>query len=65
MQRSHLMDLRPAELSPPCVMCGTPMFLSCIEPADEAGHDRRTFECMACQYSQTAMVKYTEVGEAA
>jgi len=59
MHKSHLDNsLRPSDLSPPCVMCGVPMFLSCIEPAEEADHDRRTFECLACRKSQTVMVKY-------
>jgi len=35
-----------------------PMFLSRIEPADEADHDRRTFECPTCRHSQTVTVKY-------
>jgi len=37
---------------------GMPMFLSRIEPADEANHDRRTFECPTCRHSQTVTVKY-------
>lgn len=66
MQRSHHAGpTKPTELSPPCVVCGTPMFLSRIEPADLAGHDQRTFECMACRYSETLMVRYKEDGEAA
>jgi len=63
MQRCH--HVRPTELSPPCVVCGTPMFLSCIEPGDVTGHDQRTFECTACRYSQTIMINYEEEGEAA
>jgi len=41
-------------------MCGMPMFLSRIEPADKADHDRRTFECPTCRYSQTVTVKYKD-----
>jgi hypothetical protein len=56
---SHLNDpMKPSDLSPPCEMCGIPMFLSRIEPADEADCDRRTFECTACRHSKTVTVKY-------
>ena len=59
MPQYHVTDPpKPSDLSPPCDMCGMPMFLSRIEPADEADHDRRTFECMACKRSQTVTVKY-------
>jgi hypothetical protein len=59
MPQSHLNDpLKPNDLSPHCDMCGTPMFLSRIEPADDADHDRRTFECTACRQSMTVTVKY-------
>jgi hypothetical protein len=34
------------------------MFLSRIEPAEKADHDRRTFECLTCHHSQTLVVKY-------
>ena len=47
--------LMPTDLSPHCDMCGTPIFLSLIEPAD---YDRRTFECTACRHSATVTVKY-------
>jgi hypothetical protein len=64
MRKSHFND-RPMriDLSPPCTLCGAPMFLSLIEPADEPGYDRRNFECTACRFSRTVMVKYTEMGE--
>ena len=59
MHKSHLNDpVQPGDLSPPCIMCGTPMFLCRIEPAEEADHDRRIFECFACRHSQTAVIKY-------
>jgi hypothetical protein len=59
MPQYHINDPpKLSDLSPPCVMCGAPMFLSRIEPADEADHDRRTFECLACQRSQIVTVKY-------
>jgi hypothetical protein len=34
------------------------MFLSRIEPADQVDHDRRTFECSACDYAETVTVKF-------
>jgi len=34
------------------------MFLVCIEPTDQAGHDQRTFECSTCAYVEVAVVKY-------
>ena len=59
MPQSHINDPpKPSDLSRPCVLCGVPMFLSRIEPADKADHDRRTFECPTCQYSQTVTIKY-------
>jgi hypothetical protein len=48
----------PGDLSPPCDMCGMPMFLSHVEPAEKADHDRRTFECLACQHSKIEIIKY-------
>jgi hypothetical protein len=64
MRKSQFNDPpKRIDLSPPCGMCGTPMFLSCIEPADADGHDQRTFECMACRHSQTVVVKYKKTGE--
>ena len=59
MPQSHLNDPpKPGDLSPPCDMCGVPMFLSHVEPADEADYDRRTFECTVCLRSKTITVKY-------
>jgi hypothetical protein len=59
MRKFHLDDPPIArDLSPPCVLCGMPMFLSHIEPAEAADHDRRIFECLACQNSQTVVVRY-------
>jgi hypothetical protein len=31
-----------------CPVCGVPMFMARIEPTDEDGKDRRTFECVSC-----------------
>ena len=36
------------------------MFLSRVKPTNEADHDRRTFECTACQHSKTVTVKSME-----
>ena len=41
-----------------CPLCGVPMFLSRIEPAHKVDHDQRTFECSACDYSETVTVKF-------
>jgi hypothetical protein len=34
------------------------MFLSRVEPANKVDHDQRTFECSACDYSETVTVKF-------
>ena len=41
-----------------CPKCGLPMFLSHIDPSDEAGYDERTFECTTCAYAETTTVKF-------
>lgn len=41
-----------------CPVCGLPMFLSLIEPTDQAGQDDRTFECPNCAFVETVSVKY-------
>jgi hypothetical protein len=43
-----------------CPMCGKPMFLLSIEPADKQDHDQRTFECSSCPYAETTVVKIEE-----
>jgi hypothetical protein len=43
-------------LEPPCPMCGAPMKLMRVEPA-EPGHDLRMFECK-CGHSETREVAY-------
>jgi hypothetical protein len=59
MPQSHIHDPpKPGDLSPPCDMCGMPMFLSHVEPAEKADHDRRAFECLACQHSKIEIIKY-------
>jgi ribosomal protein S27AE len=39
-----------------CPKCGVPLFLSYIEPTDQADQDQRTFECTTCAYSETVIV---------
>ena len=39
-----------------CPKCGVPLFLSCIEPTDQADQDQRTFECTTCAYAETVIV---------
>jgi hypothetical protein len=43
---------------PFCKSCGAQMWLTSIEPADEPGHDLRTFECPRCQEETVEIVKY-------
>jgi transcription elongation factor Elf1 len=42
---------------PPCPRCGALLVLVRIDPA-KPKHDRRTFECAVCDYSETVVVKY-------
>ena len=42
---------------PKCTKCGTPMWIARIEP-DKPGFDKRTFECPACDHSETIIVEY-------
>jgi hypothetical protein len=41
-------------------MCGKPMFLLSVEPADKQGHDQHTFECSSCPFAETTVVKIEE-----
>jgi hypothetical protein len=47
-------------LRPPCPECGMSMRLILIEA--EADHDHRTFNCSACDYSDTRTVEYVPLG---
>jgi hypothetical protein len=55
---------RRPDLTPPpigqrrCPTCGLTMFLSCIQPADKAGYDERTFECTKCAYAEIEVVQF-------
>jgi hypothetical protein len=42
---------------PPCLMCGTPMWLASIEPESQT-HDKRTFECPVCEIHEIELVKF-------
>ena len=46
-----------AILRPICQKCGTRMMLARIEP-DHPGYERRTFECSACDHSETIVAKF-------
>jgi ribosomal protein S27AE len=41
-----------------CPTCGVPMFLASIEPSDQPDHEPRNFECVTCDYSETATIKF-------
>jgi len=57
--QSHESGPRPTPIPRPCPECkSTEMWLALIEPSDEPGYDRRTFECPRCQYSKVEIVKY-------
>ena len=57
----HPTKFDPSATPPPgkrrCPVCGQPMLLTTIEPADKAGFDQRTFECTTCDYTETAVVE--------
>jgi hypothetical protein len=58
MQRSHISDPpTPPVGRRPCPICGLPMFVSHIEPPDDAD-DERIFECAKCAYSETAVTEF-------
>ena len=41
-----------------CTVCGVPMFMARIEPTVNDGEDKRTFECVACDYAETTLVQF-------
>jgi hypothetical protein len=51
---------QPSYERPPCSICGRTMMLARSEPdePDESDDDRRTFECVACNRSETLVIKY-------
>ena len=42
---------------PICPKCGRPMVIVRIEP-DEAGHQKRTYECSECELVENLIVKH-------
>jgi hypothetical protein len=50
---------RPSYERPPCSICGRTMMLARIEP-EQPRYDRRTFECVACDRSETLVIKYND-----
>jgi hypothetical protein len=42
---------------PLCLICGSQMWLARIEP-ERPTHDKRTFECPACETSEIALVEF-------
>jgi hypothetical protein len=58
MPQSNIFD--PARLvlsQPTCPKCWATMCLTHIEP-DEPDYDKRTFECVQCEFTTTETVKY-------
>jgi hypothetical protein len=47
---------------PPCPKCGTTTALARIAP-HTPGYEMRTFECPACDHSESAVVHFGGVGE--
>jgi hypothetical protein len=44
---------------PLCTKCGGLTSLARIEPATEADHDLRTFECITCGNAAVVKIKFT------
>ena len=42
---------------PLCSACGTRMWLTLIEPADDPSYDARTFECLDCDHAEIVLVE--------
>lgn len=43
---------------PLCSRCGTLSMLARVEPAPEADHDLRIFECPACGHIDTVKIRF-------
>jgi len=41
-----------------CPLCGVQMFLARIEPSEDVDSEEPTFECSACAYGETVVVKF-------
>jgi transposase-like protein len=57
MQQSYVTRSHQEIEHPKCAACGSPMWLTRIEPY-KVDHDQRTFECKACGKTQIEIVKY-------
>jgi hypothetical protein len=53
----YTLENTPIQARSECPKCTTPMYLARIAP-DEAGFDRRSFECPRCQHVETTVVKF-------
>ena len=42
---------------PLCLACGTRMWLTLVEPADDPHFDSRTFECLDCHHTEIVLVE--------
>jgi len=45
-------------IRPPCGKCGNRMLLAGLEPDDEPGYEKRTFECIICKNIESFVVEY-------
>ena len=58
MPQSSFISQAAATIARPlCSKCSRQMWLARIEPFDP-NHDMRTFECPACDHSESIVVKY-------
>ena len=58
MSLAHFIPSLPESLDrPACPKCGDRMMLALIEPLS-GGFDQRSFECKACDYEETIVVKF-------
>jgi hypothetical protein len=57
MAQSQLSDHSKPALQPPCPRCHSPMWLMRLAFVDSE-HDRRTFECQVCEYTDHVIVKF-------
>ena len=57
MQSQHIDPGPEITERPTCLLCATRMWLTRIAP-DHPEHEKRTFECPVCDYSESVVVKY-------
>ena len=53
VRRNQMQSYRPA-----CSKCGALTMLEYIEPADEPGHELRTFECTNCGSCEVVKMRF-------